>query len=225
MAFYYLAKLIAKKDLRIEKGHIKLKESDLTLIPSHQITIETKYHLKANSMPQYYLKNWMWGLRFAYAVTKQLHLNNPEEVFHRGMDLIENMGLGVDHDCAHEVGKFTQFSISDNPYLVKAGSFDSSQPLDYFISGLAAGEGCLVHGNLVQNIELECRLSGSKACKFLSGTEDELKRRGLWNLVENRYSIDKILPLQTKYYNALFSESQERLERIESEVISEMMTI
>jgi len=202
MALGLLAKLIMTKQLRFEDGQVELKDVNITLVPSFFISELTRYFYDAKKMPRLYLLSWIWSHKFCGEVSRQFNLDTPSKVYNFGMELLEAMGIGLYKTYDYYPQRYTHFSISNNPYLQYLSDIKSSEPIDYFISGLMAGGGCFVHGQLTQNVELKCKACGDEICDFLTGTEQELKNRGLWEIAVKRYNLEEIYPTQKEFYEA-----------------------
>ncbi|MBD3205347.1 hypothetical protein GF319_03255 [Candidatus Bathyarchaeota archaeon] len=222
MVMGLLAKLLMTKQLRFEKGQIELRDIHLTLVPSFFIGELTQYFLKENRLRQLYLISWLWGFRLVGQVVRDFNLNTPAKVYNWGMELAEAMGIGIYKTCDYEPGRYTHFIISLNPYTEYLKGLKTGMPVDHFIAGCMGGGGCHVHGQLCQNIELKCQTKGDAHCEFLTGTEDELKSRGLWDITQERYQLDEILPMQKRYYDAFFKNEDEGLT---SKIIGEALKL
>jgi len=208
MALGLLAKLLATKQLRFEQGQIELKSIHMTLVPSFFIGELTKYFYREKQMPQFYLLSWLWGFKLVGEVVRDFHLNTPSKTYNLGMNLAEAMGIGIYKTCEYVAGRFTHFAISKNPYMKFFRGMEVHEPMDYFISGCMGGGGYFVHDNICQNIETKCILKGDTHCDFLTGTDQELKDRGLWEETDRRYGLDNIVPLQKEFLDA-FEKGQE----------------
>ena len=136
------------------------------------------------------------------------------------MDLGEAMGIGLYKTHDYYPGRYTHFEIHNNPFLKYIDpKRKSKEPVDYFISGAMAGGGCFVHKSICQNVETKCQAMGGDICDFLTGTEKELKNRGLWSIAVKRYDLKKILPIQMDIFkNYKDSREDELLRRIINEL-------
>ena len=222
MALGLLAKLLMTRQLRFEGGQIELKNIHMTLVPTFFIGELTRYFYNEKQMPQLYLLSWLWGFKLVGKVKEQFNLDTPSKVYNLGMNLAEAMGIGLYKTYEYQPGKYTHFIIANNPFLKFLKGMKTTEPIDYFISGCMAGGGCFVHQQLTQNIETKCRQRGDPHCEFLTGTEDELKKRGLWDEVRRRYILDKIYPLQKRFYDAFFEKKEDE---VLEEIIEEALKI
>ncbi|MEM3399705.1 MAG: hypothetical protein QXP42_02645 [Candidatus Micrarchaeia archaeon] len=134
-------------------------------------------------------------------IKEKFLLKKPEEIYSLGMDLGEAMGIGLYKTHEYSAGRYTHFIIENNPFLRYVDCKKIKEPIDYFISGCMGGGGCFVHNAICQNIETSCKAKGDAKCDFLTGTEEELKRRGLWDEVCRRYKLEYIYPLQKEFVN------------------------
>ncbi|MEW6294955.1 MAG: hypothetical protein AB1467_01510 [Candidatus Diapherotrites archaeon] len=201
MVMGLLAKLLMTKQLRFEDGVISLKDINLTLLPSFFIAELTKYYKKENNMSKFYFISWYWGYVLVRTVKERFKLDTPDHVYSLGMDLGEAMGLGLYKTHDYFPGRYTHFVIKTNPILKYFKNEKIDVPIDYFVSGAMAGGGCLVHNSVCQNVETKCMHKGDAECDFLTGTEKELKDRGLWDTAVKRYDLDKYYPLQKEIFN------------------------
>lgn len=208
MVMGLLAKLLITHQLKMEKGVISVKDITMTLIPSFFVGELTKYFLKEKKLPRLYLLSWYWGYVLVRQVRDKFGLKTPDEIYRLGMDLGEAMGIGLYKTHDYYPGRYTHFVIPNNPYLKYLITEKGKGPVDHFISGCMGGGGCLVHDSVCQNIELKCKLAGQEHCEFLTGTEKELKKRGLWDAVVERYDLDQIYPLQKEIFKN-YSEGRE----------------
>ncbi len=209
MALSFLAKLLLTGNLKFENGEIKLKGMNLIMLPSIHLYNLTKYFLEKNKLYVLYLISWLSGLFVTYNLIKIFRPKNPEQIYSLGMDFVEGIGIGIYKTHEYYPGRYTHFIIYNNPF---AKWFEPHQkPIDYFISGIMAGGGCFVHDSLCQNIELKCIAKGDNCCEFLTGTKEELERRKLWEIVEERYNLKEILPIQEVAYKNIDKSDEKEL--------------
>jgi hypothetical protein len=208
MVMGLLAKLLMTKQLKFENGVIELKGTYLALIPSFFIAELTKYYRNTNNLHKFYMLAWYWGFVLVRSIACSFKLKTQDQIYSVGMDLGEAMGLGLYKTHDYYPGRYTHFVVKTNP--IKKYFVDEKivEPLDVFVSGAMAGGGCLVHKQVCQNVETKCIIKGDAECDFITGTEQELRNRNLWDIALKRYKLDKILPLQTKIFNE-FSEDKE----------------
>ncbi|MEX2725600.1 MAG: hypothetical protein Q6367_017070 [Candidatus Freyarchaeota archaeon] len=199
---------------------IELKNIHLTLIPAFFIGELTKYFLNEKKLSNLYLISWLWGFILVGQVKSRFALKTPAQIYSLGMELGEAMGIGLYKTHDYIPSRYTHFIISNNPYIPYITNLEKKEPLDYFIAGCMGGGGCHVHNQICQNIELKCMLKGDNVCEFLTGTEKELRDRGLWEEVFQRYNLEKIYPLQKKFYEN-YSEGNEA--KLMDEVIKEIL--
>lgn len=216
MALGLLARLLMTKRLKFEEGLISLKDMHMTLVPASFIGELTHYFYKEERLPLFYLISWIWGFILVDTIKREFKLKTPDKVYSLGMDLGEVMGIGLYKTHDYHPGRYTHFVISNNPYIKYIKWLKVEKPLDYFISGCMAGGGCHVHGTICQNVETKCILVGDPYCDFLTGTEEELKNRNLWEEASRRYSLDKIYPIQKRFYRE-YSKGKE------AELVDEVM--
>jgi len=221
-----LMKLLATKSLSFGDGMINLKNVDFTLIPTKAVALDTKQHYLTDTMHVLYMKSWMWGLSFCHQTAKDFKLATPAKVYRFGMDLIEACGIGLYGTCEYLPGRYTHFNVK-SPYIKDLQTLNANQPLDYFISGLMGGGGCMAHDKLMNNVELKCVAAGDKVCDFITGTEEELRKRekdgvSLWDIGRKRYLLDEILPLQKTYYEAVLNDNPED---VEDQIIKKLVKV
>jgi len=222
MALGLLAKLIMTRQLRFEDGQIELKGIRMTLVPAFFVGELTRYFYDQKRLYRLYLLSWLMGFKLVGMIKEQFNLDTPSKVYNFGMDLAEAEGIGLYKTYDYMPGRYTHFVIADNPFLKYLKDVNTDEPIDYFISGGMGGGGCFVHQQLTQNIETKCILRGDAHCDFLTGTEDELKKRGLWDEVRRRYILDKIYPLQKRFYDAFFEKKEDE---VLEEIIEEALKI
>jgi len=220
MVMGLLAKLLMTQQLKFGDGVIALKDIHMTLVPAFFIGELTKYFLDEKKLPEFYLISWLWGFVLVGQVKTKFALKTPAQVYSLGMELGEAMGIGLYKTHDYLPGRYTHFIINNNPYTRYMGDVEKKEPLDYFIAGSMAGGGCHVHDQLCQNIELKCTLRGDDVCEFITGTEKELKDRGLWEETVQRYGLEKIYPLQKKFYEN-YSEGNEA--KLMDEILKEIL--
>lgn len=201
MAMGLLAKLLMTRQLKFEGGHIDLKNIYMSLIPCFFIGEMTRYFHNEKKLHHLYLISWLWGFVLVGQVKNRFKLDTPAKAYTLGMNLAEAMGIGIYKTHDYVPGRYTHFAISNNPYLDSTKGIETTEPIDYFISGCMGGGGCHVHDQLCQNVEVQCRLKGDSVCDFITGTEKELKDRNLWEIARQRYHLDESLPLLKRFYD------------------------
>ena len=199
MALSFMAKLILSGKLKFEDGSIRLKDTYLTLAPSLFISEIIKNYFETGRGYILYLLSWIGGFLTVRSVIKLFNATTPEQIYNIGMNLGESIGIGLYKTHDYFPGRYTHFIINNNPFSKWFGKSD--HPMDFYISGAMVGGGCFVHNALCQNVELKCIAKGDLYCEFLTGTEKELKSRGLWDIAKERYRLDDILPIQRYAYN------------------------
>lgn len=205
--------------LKFENGLISLKNITMNLLPSFFVAELTKYFDKQNKLPKFYLISWFWGFVLVKQVNERFKLKTPDQIYRLGMDLGEAMGIGLYKTHDYYPGRYTHFFIT-SPY-VKYLNYppNEKRPMDYFICGAMGGGGCHVHNAVCQNIELKCMLQGSERCEFITGTEEELKKRKLWKIAMERYDLKRIYPIQKYIFNNYDEKKEaEILEKIMNEL-------
>lgn len=210
MVLGLIAKMLMTGQLKMDGGIISLKGITMNLLPSFFAAELTKYFEKEKKIPEFYFLCWYWGFVLVGEVKRQLNLKTPDEVYSVGMDLGEAMGIGLYKTHDYYPGKFTHFYIN-SPYLKFLNYPERKKALDFFICGCMGGGGCHVHNAICQNIELKCQLEGAEKCEFITGTEEELKKRGLWSTVVKRYNLKKIYPLQKEIFENYDKSKEEEL--------------
>lgn len=216
MVMGLLAKLLLTKQLKFENGLIELKDMTMTLIPSVFVSEITENFLRERKIPKLYMLSWYWGYILVRKVVKEFNLKTPDDVYSLGMDLGEALGIGLYKTHDYYPGRYTHFVITNNPYLKFLSPRKyKGQFVDFFISGCMAGGGCFVHSAVTQNVETKCKMHGDDVCDFLTGTEKELKARGLWAKAVKLYNLRKIYPLQKDIFaNYTDAKEAEFLEKI-----------
>jgi len=194
-----MAKLILSGNLKFSEGMIRLKDTYLTLAPSLFIAEIIKNYIVMKKGYILYLLSWIGGFLTVKSVITLFKAKSAEQIYNVGMQLGESIGIGLYKTHDYYPGRYTHFIINNNPFSKWFGK--TNNVMDYYISGAMAGGGCFVHNSLCQNVELKCIAKGDPHCEFLTGTERELKDRGLWDVVKQRYKIDEILPVQKYVYN------------------------
>lgn len=210
-----MLKLLATGKLKISDGLIEFGDTHLNLFPAVFVSSLTEYYHERDELHKLYLISWLWGYDTVQAVVNNLGLEDPEEVYKVGMDFAQNMGIGLYKTHDYHPGKFTRFKIETNPYLkhLKHDKFDA--PADYLIAGAMAGGGSHVHDATCQNVELKCKITKHEKCDFVTGTEEELKERGLWDTAVERYRLDEVLEFQKDVFERYDkSNSDEFVERL-----------
>ena len=191
--------------LKIDNGKISVKSTNFLFFPTIYISILMEYFKSRNQKNYFYLINWVTGFYVVNNIINHFKLKNTDEKYKIGMDFAENMGIGLYKTHRYLAGKWTEFEI-DDPFIHEKYS-------DIAVAGVMAGGGSLVHGAVCQGIEIACKLDGAEKCKFLVATEEELKNRGLYEKVLERYNLDeKILNFQRyifgKYFNKVIDDKE-----------------
>ncbi len=200
MVMALLAKLLMTKQLKFEGGYIDMKNITMTLVPTFFISELTKYFNNKNEMDKFYFISWYWGYVLVRKINEKFSLKTPEQMYSFGMDMAEAMGIGLYKTHDYSPGKYTHFTIN-SPYIPFLADMKNKKSVDHFIAGAMAGGGSLVHGSVCQNIEINCQIQNNKNCEFITGTETELRKRGLWDEAMSRYNLDKYYPLQKEIFN------------------------
>ncbi len=200
MVMALLAKLLMTKQLKFEGGYIDMKNITMTLVPTFFISELTKYFNNKNEMDKFYFISWYWGYVLVRKINEKFNLKTPEQMYSFGMDIAEAMGIGLYKTHDYSAGNYTHFVIN-SPYITLLADMKGKKSVDYFIAGAMGGGGSLVHGAVCQNIEINCQIANGRSCEFLTGTETELRKRGLWDEVKSRYNLEKYYPLQKEIFN------------------------
>ena len=198
MALSFLAKLLLTGSLKFEDGEITLRSSNFIMMPALFISEITNNYLEKNRLYILYLLSWICGFLATNRIVKDFKLDTSDKVYSLTMNIMEAAGIGLYKTHEYFSGRYTHFIIYRNPFAKWFKQY--GEPIDYFISGVSAGGGCFVHKSLCQNIEIRCIAKGDKYCEFLTGTEKELKSRGLWEIVKERYKFEQIYPIQKFVY-------------------------
>ena len=216
MVMGLLAKLVVTRQVKMEGGEILFKDRPMNLLPAFFVAEMMEYFIDKGKLDELYFLSWYWGYVLVWQIKKSFGLKKADDIYSMGMDLGQAMGIGIYKTHDYFPGRYTYFKIPNNPFLKFLKTRKFKEPTDYFISGCMGGGGCLVHNAVCQNIELKCKATGSSACEFLTGTEKELKDRGLWKETEKRYNLKKYYPLQKKIFN-------EYRDSTESALLSQVM--
>jgi predicted hydrocarbon binding protein len=212
-----MLKLLATGKLDISDGLIQLGDTSFNLLPAVFISSLTESYHEKNELHKLYLLSWLWGYDTVQSVKRNLGLEDPEEVYKVGMDFAQNMGIGLYETHDYHPGKYTRFKIETNPYLKHLNQEKFEGPADYLIAGAMAGGGSHVHEKVCQSVEIKCMANKEEVCDFITGTEEELKDRDLWEVSENRYKLQKILGFQKDVFeNYNKSNSQDYVEELVS---------
>ncbi|MBI1972234.1 MAG: hypothetical protein HYS53_02940 [Candidatus Aenigmarchaeota archaeon] len=200
MVMALLAKLLMTKQLKFEGGYIDMKNITMSLVPTFFISELTKYFRNKNELDKFYFISWYWGYVLVRKINEKFNLKTPEQIYSFGMDMAEAMGIGLYQTRDYSAGNYTHFTIK-SPYIPFLADIKERKPIDHFIAGAMAGGGCHVHNAVCQNVEVACMLAGDKMCEFLTGTETELRKRGLWETAKSRYNLEKYYPLQKEIFS------------------------
>lgn len=199
-----LLKLFFTGQIKIREGTLSLSGIYLNILPASVVSTITEYFLKKKELWKLYAIMWLNGFITIKKIDKIYHLTKPDQIYSFGMDFGEAIGLGLYKTHEYFPGRYTHFKIKPNPYI----NYYISKPqyIDYFIAGTMAGGGCNVHNSVCQTVELKCAYKGDEFCEFLTGTEEELKRRGLWETAVKRYNLKKLYPIQKKIFEGNLTE-------------------
>ncbi|MFH1445499.1 MAG: hypothetical protein ABIF08_03400 [Nanoarchaeota archaeon] len=211
MVMGLLAKLLVTRQVKMEGGEILLKDRPMNLLPAFFVSELMQYFIEKDKLDELYFLSWYWGYVLVWQVKKMFNLKKPEDVYSLGMDLGQAMGIGLYKTHDYYPGRYTHFKIPNNPYLKYIKGRKYKSPIDFFISGSMGGGGCLVHSAVCQNIEIKCRAIGNSVCEFVTGTEKELKDRGLWKETVKRYNLKKYYPLQKEIFNIYNDKTEAQL--------------
>lgn len=184
----FILQLLLSGKLKFEDG--KIQFGGLNLIMVTDTFLATYLHLLERKNWVNYFLAWVSGLLAIYKFSRTFKLNKPDSIYIWGMRLGELIGLGKFKTHYYDWKRFTYFEIKSDPIL-------NLYPNDYFLLGIMGGGGSLVHQQVCQAVLLE---KTKQYTKYLVGTEDELKRRGLWEKIEEDYNLKVIYPLQKKLF-------------------------
>ena len=191
--------MLIMNQLKMEKGTISVKGINMSLFPDFLVAEMADYFRRENELDRFYLLSWLWNYILVGQFSKKFNLETPQEIYKVGMDFGQAMGIGIYKTAEYVAGRYTYFKIPNNPFVKFLDHFPDG-PVDYFISGCMAGGGCWVHDSICQNVELKCQHDGARACEFVTGTKEELKKRGIWETAKERYNLKKVLPIQKKIF-------------------------
>ncbi len=212
MVLSLISKLLVTKQLKIDGGVISINKINFVLLPSFFIEELSIYFIKEKKIPELYMISWYWGYILVDQIKKRFGLNTPEEIYKLGMDMIEAMGIGLYKTHDYKVGKYTHFTIPNNPFAQSVVKSNLDEQLsDYFISGFMAGGGSHVHGEPCQCVEIKCKTRGDNICEFVTGTEKELKKRKLWSTAEKRYDLKRMYQIQKDIFKEYDEEKKTEL--------------
>lgn len=209
MALSFLAKLLLTKKLRFKDGKIELESLNFFMVPTLFIHEITDYFLEKDELQLLYLLSWICGFVATHHIVKDLKLDRSDKVYTVTMNIMEAAGIGLYKTHEYYPGRYTHFIIYENPFGKWFKRYGSA--VDYFISGVSAGGGCFVHKALVQNIEIKCIAKGDPYCEFFTVTEEEAKKRGWWEIIKERYQLEKIFPIQKFVYENIEKMSEKEL--------------
>lgn len=210
-----MLKLLATGKLKIDDGLIEFGDTFFNLLPAVFMSSLTEYYHERDELHKLYLISWLWGYDTVQSVVKNLGLEESEEVYKVGMDFAQNMGIGLYKTHDYHPGRYTRFKIETNPYLKHLNPEKFDAPSDHLIAGAMAGGGSHVHDAPCQNIELKCKITKHDKCDFLTGTEEELKDRELWETAVERYKLNAVYDFQKDVFeNYNKSNSDEFVERL-----------
>lgn len=184
-------KLLTTKKLKVGEGKIKFGDSDLNLVPAIFISTLMEKYRKEDNLAELYFISWLWGYETVNTVKKELGLEKPEEIYDIGMKFAESMGIGLYQTHDYFPGKYTKFKIERNPFLSNLNVEEIEENIDYLIAGAMAGGGSHVHEEPCHTVETRCQVQGSEKCEFITGTEEELKDRGLWEETKKLYNLEE----------------------------------
>lgn len=217
-----LIKLLATGKLSVSEGLIQFEDTSFNLLPAVFISSLTESYHEKEELHKLYLLSWLWGYDTVQAVKQNLGLEDPKEVYKVGMDFAQNMGIGLYETHDYHPGRYTRFKIQTNPYMKHLKQEKYDEPMDYLIAGAMAGGGSHVHEETCQTVELKCKANRDEVCDFLTGTEEELKERGLWEKSEDRYRLEEVIEFQKDVFEGYDKSNSEEYVEEAIEIIHGM---
>ncbi len=220
MGMTFFAKLLLTGQLKFKDGTIELKNIYLTMLPSFFIYEIMRDYIERKKGHILYLISWIAGFITDYQVFEIFKPQSVEQKYSLGMNLGEAMGIGLYKTHEYYPGRYTHFIIHENPFTKWFKKMD--EPVDYFIAGAMGGGGCFIHNSITQCIEAKCVAKGDPYCEFITATEEELKNRGLWESVKERYRLEKIFPIQKFVYENVGKIDEKELVNKVLEMVEEL---
>ncbi|MEM0480658.1 MAG: hypothetical protein QXQ14_00495 [Candidatus Aenigmatarchaeota archaeon] len=196
-----LLNLFISGRVKVENGKYRIFDEFWVFLNSKFLADLTMLAFKHSTVPAIYLISWINGFIIVNKMIKELKIENqPDKIYRLGMDFASILGYGLYKTHYYSFQKFTYFEI-DSPiadYIKKEWNFEAKKlrNVDIIAAGFMAGGGSLVHKQVVQTLEIECKVNNKPKCIFLTMSEDYAKEKGLINEIEKRYNLKEIYPIQ-----------------------------
>lgn len=197
MVYGFLTKLMLAGKLKFENGKIIFTSQPMTFFPLRtlkEMTIDAEAKNK-KGIQQLYWYGWHFGFTFTQAYMKTLKLRPFEETYKLIMDVAVLIGYGEYKTFSFKHKKYSKFENIDNPFGMLF--YPSKKKVCHFVRGMNAGGGAILHGVIMNGIELECTAQNGKRCLFMNVANSLLKTK-YKKIAKEQLDLEWLMPKQLK---------------------------
>ncbi len=163
--------------LKFEQGKITFTDESMTFFPLDtlkEMTIDAMKKGREGIMELYYY-GWHFGYTFTYHYMKTLKLKKFEETFRLIMEVASLIGYGDYQTLEFRKKEYSKFKNIKNPFGLLLYPFKT--PMCHFVRGMNAGGGAILHGILMNGIELDCTAVNGQYCIFINANNKILQKK------------------------------------------------
>jgi len=197
--FAWLTKLLMTKQIDFKDGLIIFFGRPFNIIPHDLIVSITKAMMKSKENFEYfYFEAWKAGLMTVDIMNKRYKIKTAEERYTLAMDALALAGMGTYETIRFIPGKISHFRVYGNP--VPLAFYPSPEPVDLFLRGINAGGGSIVHGRIINCIELKCAAQNGSFCEYVNGTKEVLFSEPFSEITKKQFpDFEKIYQMELGY--------------------------
>lgn len=205
-------KLVISRQIEFKDGLIIFFGRPFHIVPSETLASITRVMKKSKKMFRYfYLEAWKAGLLTVDLMNRKYKISTPEERYTLAMDALALAGLGTYETIRFVPGKFSHFRVFGNPLSLQF--YPSKSPMDLFLRGINAGGGTIVHGRIINCIELVCAAQNGRYCEFVNGAKEVLLSREFKKITKKQFgNLNYFIKEEKKFIKNYENPSVEILE-------------
>jgi len=173
----FLSSLLISGKMQFAPGRIDLLGDRLTMLSMNAVKQMTEDAEKRgiDGIQDMYFEGWVFGYEFTYKLIENLNLKRFEETYKVVMDVTGLIGFG-DYKTLEFKRGFAKFQVLKNPLAEICKPAD--HPIDHLLRGMNAGGGTVVHGEIINDVELECLAQNRPHCIFINANEKYMHENG-----------------------------------------------
>ncbi|MFA4855040.1 MAG: V4R domain-containing protein [archaeon] len=172
--FDVVKKLLLARQLSLEKGHIKLLEVPVNVIPVsviaylEKILIDTFGYEEARK--KIYQGGYEGGRDFCNKFVERYRMKTPREIIEWELNIVTMAGWGELELKRLDAKKGSALVIVKNSSVAEMlGPYGKS--IDFFMEGFMAGGSSIALGMPMKVTEVKCKSKGDSFCEFLFESE------------------------------------------------------